>query len=923
MRDSDQPIRLPPSISLKMELAELLPALRDIPAPTVRTLLKRYGAAKAAEGWIDMKFDPVDGKDRDDSEGFYRKDRIYGWIQGRGLESLIAHLRWAETMPDYPVLDKASMGAAADSLYGKLMASCFSGDSVKAYFVMDPRGQNLGKAYDAEETTLSHLFVLRGLLAYASHSGRESDLGKIIAGLRRAVDASIRGECLDDQIKFGDTGGEDFSAARKGYEGQMISIGACELLFAQTKAEEDLDRGIETIASVLSKYIKNDLPPGLLMLDALDAKGLPLRENGFITANPGHALEFVGLALQFFRRAAHIAGKPALAKRWSALSETLRALAFQCDRLGRAPHGGMVRSIDAESGAVLNGNCPWWSSFEAVRSFAELFLTAPDEAAKRYCVDRMRSYLRCIQEVYLKPSSIGIPVQTVSFAGEVIPVIPATPDIDAGYHTGMPLIAAYEILGDLSAMLCGTAEKTIPARLGVRLQGHIARTEAADRERDPLKVRCCWFASSRTQVLMLSADVLEFSAGWAEAFCRSASKNYGIPANNIFLMATHTHTAPAVIDLGTMRGDKIFLDSLAATMRDTIEAARKDMRSAAGLAGIGAAEGVGINRRYRDPSTGKVSMRPNFAGDKDEEILALFLFDAAGRPRAILANMALHPTTLNVSLHEISADYPGRAAARLRKLFGADVVVLPVQGACGDVRPMVLSGDGTEFAEGTWQDADRIGNKIADSVAAIFAEAAAQAKWIDGSQLSIASEVVQLPFARLPSYSGLIRLKKELESEIAQRKNAAEHSKGEGFAAGHENPLLTAQAYLAWAENLLESAFDARHDYIGPESLPARFSLCSLGPSFAFFSLPGEAFCRIGKNLKKMAAPSLMFICGYCGGSLGYIPTAEAFAEGGYEVEAAFRFYGFPAPLAPETETSIYSLFDSMRKNLSPSSKSP
>jgi hypothetical protein len=35
-------------------------------------------------------------------------------------------------------------------------------------------------------------------------------------------------------------------------------------------------------------------------------------------------------------------------------------------------------------------------------------------------------------------------------------------------------------------------------------------------------------------------------------------------------------------------------------------------------------------------------------------------------------------------------------------------------------------------------------------------------------------------------------------------------------------------------------------------------------------------------------------------GCIGYLPTAEAHAEGGYEVDIAPFFYRFPARLAPE-----------------------
>lgn len=49
-------------------------------------------------------------------------------------------------------------------------------------------------------------------------------------------------------------------------------------------------------------------------------------------------------------------------------------------------------------------------------------------------------------------------------------------------------------------------------------------------------------------------------------------------------------------------------------------------------------------------------------------------------------------------------------------------------------------------------------------------------------------------------------------------------------------------------------------------------------------NFPGEMFHETGLRVKKSAPTPLTFIAGYTSGSaLGYMPTAEAFAEGGYE----------------------------------------
>ena len=41
-------------------------------------------------------------------------------------------------------------------------------------------------------------------------------------------------------------------------------------------------------------------------------------------------------------------------------------------------------------------------------------------------------------------------------------------------------------------------------------------------------------------------------------------------------------------------------------------------------------------------------------------------------------------------------------------------------------------------------------------------------------------------------------------------------------------------------------------------------------------------------------------IAGFSNGDVGYIPARLAYPKGGYEVAEAYRYYGYPAAIAPE-----------------------
>ena len=52
---------------------------------------------------------------------------------------------------------------------------------------------------------------------------------------------------------------------------------------------------------------------------------------------------------------------------------------------------------------------------------------------------------------------------------------------------------------------------------------------------------------------------------------------------------------------------------------------------------------------------------------------------------------------------------------------------------------------------------------------------------------------------------------------------------------------------------------------------------------FTWVTFPGELFHEIGKTVKSATHARYPFLVGYCNGSFGYLPTQQAFSEGGYE----------------------------------------
>lgn len=77
-------------------------------------------------------------------------------------------------------------------------------------------------------------------------------------------------------------------------------------------------------------------------------------------------------------------------------------------------------------------------------------------------------------------------------------------------------------------------------------------------------------------------------------------------------------------------------------------------------------------------------------GPVDPEVGVIRIEDMSGQPRVILMNYACHADVVCFN-YAVSADYPGVAARKVEEAFGNGVNCLFVQGAGGNVEPLMIS----------------------------------------------------------------------------------------------------------------------------------------------------------------------------------------------------------------------------------------
>jgi hypothetical protein len=253
----------------------------------------------------------------------------------------------------------------------------------------------------------------------------------------------------------------------------------------------------------------------------------------------------------------------------------------------------------------------------------------------------------------------------------------------------------------------------------------------------------------------------------------------------------------------------------------------------------------------------------------DEELLTVSIDGTDGTSIATLVNYAVHPVVLGAWNLEYSGDYPGAVCREIEKRRGGACLFL--QGACGDIDPVIYQDRG--WGMGTYSDIQSIGERIAD----VTLEVLKAGSPLDCARLAAQSGTIELPLEAPPAKSELRAFRREMERA---RDEAREYPH-------YEVRLLTSAVMLKWAHRIEE----AMRSGAAPTSLPVGIQIFGID-SLRLIGLPLELYSGIGLRIKRgLATFSLKgAVVGYANGDLGYCPTDEAIAQGGYG-PTAYRWH--------------------------------
>lgn len=213
----------------------------------------------------------------------------------------------------------------------------------------------------------------------------------------------------------------------------------------------------------------------------------------------------------------------------------------------------------------------------------------------------------------------------------------------------------------------------------------------SDRTLDSLYATCIAFTSNGETFLLLSLDAVRSHKDWTKQVREKIQNELHVPASNVMIVSTHTHSAPNTNSSHAAMG--AYIQLYVEGCFNAAKAAMGDRAEATMYAGSVMTENMTFVRHYK-MQDGTVA-GPNFGdfssgiaghvGNNDPEMI-LYKLARKDKKDIVLMNFQAHPTlTGGATVNDISADYVGICRDKIEK--DADVHFAFFLGACGNQTP--------------------------------------------------------------------------------------------------------------------------------------------------------------------------------------------------------------------------------------------
>lgn len=403
----------------------------------------------------------------------------------------------------------------------------------------------------------------------------------------------------------------------------------------------------------------------------------------------------------------------------------------------------------------------------------------------------------------------------------------------------------------------------------------------------PLWATALALGDGTTTTLIVDFDLGGLRAETATQVRQAIAERTGLPVGHVRISYTHTHSGPSTSPSGGWVSGGVelvagYLENLKAKAAGAAWEAVQRMQPARIAAGSGKST-IAVNRRFVTPEK-TVVVGHNWQGPVDHEVKVVRIDDLSERPIAIIVNYACHPIIVGPYNDLITPDYPGVVKRVVEEALGTKCLFL--QGATGDIGP--VDGCTSQQPLPVYRQLGTRLGLTAASVAADLDPAAKRDRYLrtleSGAPLGVfeyevgaeqdvalrvASRTVKMPLKEWPPFEVADAEAKHYADELQRLRR--EGSEDEVRWAGMQAKRSRMRA-------------ERSRTYHGKSHIELEIQAICIN-DIAIVGMPGEPFVEIGLAVKAGSPFAHTLFSGYSNVGGSYIPVANAYPVGGYEVD--------------------------------------
>ncbi|MBA7609949.1 hypothetical protein ES703_17152 [subsurface metagenome] len=408
----------------------------------------------------------------------------------------------------------------------------------------------------------------------------------------------------------------------------------------------------------------------------------------------------------------------------------------------------------------------------------------------------------------------------------------------------------------------GAAKIKITPPIGLEMSGFAHKERTASGKDSELYTRALVLSDNNAKVAIASCDLLFLEKRYTHQICEKVENETGIPAKNIMICASHTHSGPQMsyylFGKTIPAKNKNYTEKVVDLISKSIISATENLAEAkVGISSGQMIDGFAENSRYllKDGTIALVDFTRDeivrATGPVDPEVGVIHIRGQDKRSIAILYNYSCHACTY--AENRYFADYPGIASDLLEKKFGGIAIFTP--GACGNIHPVEawLSEDAlSKCSKAVERNGERLARKISDIIQSknVYSKVG-----IDSLQ-----EEVSVPLRKFT------RLEEEDIKKTLDHQNFSKEIK--------EKILATYRDEFKWLKGR------------NKDTVNTLLQVVMIGDGL-LVGIPGELFVEFGLKIKGELKNYKTFIVELANDWIGYIPTTQAFKLGGYQTWTA------------------------------------